>query len=278
MCRYPAPHSHRYGQPQDFAVQQSVNLSSDEQDALDGLLMLRRSTHVSVLQAHAASAQNRTHPDLQTHAQNMSHVREDAICPPHAAQASTARQARLPQRPPAGRSFAAAAAAASRAHTEYPIFFHHQPHRALKVSSKCARRAMPLYPPVSRQEMHGSATTWSYRDGQLSSCGHQTGSPYVGMANMPRQSCHDATGDMRPCSEHRSGIDDDGPQTDTLLSSTPTMQPWSGSAAFLRTMDQSKQVGLNMGFTSFRNHVHGPQYPAAQNPSRDDIERMAFAG
>eukprot|EP00892_Ulva_mutabilis_P011487 jgi/Ulvmu1/8710/UM047_0050.1 len=114
-------------------LQQTVSLSPTEQDALDGLLLLHQQPTVT---DGTAGSQNQNYPHYQTYCRHIRSVQSKCLPTSNSGGTKFAAQPRQTgQRSAAGRTFAAAVAAASRIPREYPIFVHHQPQRSLKASS-----------------------------------------------------------------------------------------------------------------------------------------------
>lgn len=238
--------------------------------------MLRRQSHCEGNNGHQPTIFG-----LQTFSpQQMVNVNGPGTCVPSTVHLLHGQQTQMThQRPVKDRSFASAAAAASRARCDYPIFIHHQPHMTLKASSKCASQASPSLPPASRQQPPGSGCAWSYQEGHFNDCkrsnlgnrGH-----CVSPAATAGQRYHEGLISLRQGLHHMSHIDELCPGPATQFSERH-MDPWN-QAGIMRAVNQSKQtVGTSLR-NAYKDHAHGPHYAGVQDHARDAKDRLAFAG
>lgn len=247
--------------------------------------MLRRPPNA--ISPKGKTGQQTAHSGLQTFSPlQMMHMRDQDTCVPNTVQFVPGQQTRMThQQPLKDRSFAAAAAAASRARCEYPIFIHHQPHRDLKASSKCARQASPLLPPATPQQPPGSGCEWTRNEGQFEDC-HRSSLEMrvhsVSTVAATEQRYHEVSTGARQALHRMSPIDELCPSRGTGFGarlSDRHMEAWNhtGSA---RTVNPSKQTQSSLGtrLRNVRKDTHGLHDAGVQETARDTIERLAFAG
>lgn len=184
------------------------------------------------------------------------------------------------QRSAADRSFAAAAAAASRSRCEYPIFYHHQPPRVPKASNKRARSDISIYPQSSHQQSLQSGSTWAYQGGQFMSPHHRIRASEIDTT----QAGHFySSGPSAP-----QGHSQDGSSFDELCSANVTrhgshthLQGWHDRTANrFAAMAHAQQKAWSMGPHArgrYNHHVMGARFPELQD-YRDEVEQLAFAG
>lgn len=291
FCRHPRSIEHPCDDFQGSRnLQQSVQLSPDEQDALDGLLLLRQPTPTS---SENISLQSSRYPHYQTYYRHIKSRQGSGAYVQTSSQTRIGSQPRsTSHRASAGRTFAAAAAAASRSQSEYPIFSHHQPQRAVKAA---AQQSNSMSSGVRRQSKLSYGCQWPDVDGhvQRGYRSHGFRSPHVSTASRAAHSHHE---DVVHCHQEDHQQDAQAATTHLGLDNLHArineehmggfhqpIRPWNASSqydpGYPRTRQQTPS-DLDMGIRS--RTAYNLNACVAQDPNmetnRGFMDRLAFAG